>query len=32
LLLPALSSSFKISQPREWMGTITEDRNSAIPA
>jgi len=29
-LLPALSSSFKISQPREWMGTITEDRNSAI--
>ncbi|HYV62860.1 MAG TPA: SpoIVB peptidase S55 domain-containing protein [Bryobacteraceae bacterium] len=29
-LLPNLSSSFKISQPREWMGTITEDRNSAI--
>ena len=29
-LLPNLSSSFKISQPREWMGTITQDRNSAI--
>jgi hypothetical protein len=29
-LLPNLSSSFKISQPQEWMGTITEDRNSAI--
>jgi hypothetical protein len=29
-LLPNLSSSFKISAAREWMGTITEDRNSAI--
>jgi hypothetical protein len=29
-LLPNVSSSFKISAAREWMGTITEDRNSAI--
>jgi hypothetical protein len=29
-LLPNLSSSFKISTAREWMGTITEDRNNAI--
>jgi len=29
-LLPALNSSFKISQAKEWMGTITEDRNTAI--
>jgi hypothetical protein len=29
-LLPNLSSSFKISAAREWMGTITEDRNTAI--
>lgn len=29
-LLPNLSSSFKISAPREWMGTIVEDRNTAV--
>jgi hypothetical protein len=29
-LLPNLSASFKISAPREWMGTITEDRGTAI--
>jgi hypothetical protein len=29
-LLPNLSSSFKISAAREWMGTITEDRSTAI--
>lgn len=29
-LLPNLSTSFKISAAREWMGTITEDRNTAI--
>jgi hypothetical protein len=29
-LLPSLTSSFKISSPVEWMGTITEDRSSAI--
>jgi hypothetical protein len=29
-LLPALNSSFKISQAKEWMGTITADRNTAI--
>ncbi len=29
-LLPNLSSSFKISSPREWMGTITQDRSTAI--
>ncbi len=29
-LLPALNSSFKISQAKEWMGTITEDRTTAI--
>jgi hypothetical protein len=29
-LLPNLSASFKISQAQEWMGTITEDRNTAI--
>jgi hypothetical protein len=29
-LLPNLQSSFKISQAREWMGVITEDRNTAI--
>lgn len=29
-LLPNLQSSFKISQAREWMGSITEDRNTAI--
>jgi hypothetical protein len=29
-LLPNLSSSFKISSAREWMGTITQDRNTAV--
>jgi len=29
-LLPNLSASFKISAPREWMGTISQDRNTAI--
>ena len=29
-LLPSLASSFKISAPREFMGTITEDRNMAV--
>jgi hypothetical protein len=29
-LLPNLSSSFKISTAREWMGTITEDRETAV--
>lgn len=29
-LLPDLSSSFKISQAGEWMGTITQDRSTAI--
>ena len=29
-LLPNLSSSFKISTAREWMGTITADRDTAI--
>ncbi|HLJ18536.1 MAG TPA: SpoIVB peptidase S55 domain-containing protein [Bryobacteraceae bacterium] len=29
-LLPNLSSSFKISAAREWMGTITQDRSTAI--
>jgi hypothetical protein len=29
-LLPSLNSSFKISTPREWMGTITQDRNTAL--
>ncbi len=29
-LLPNLSASFKISTAREWMGTITDDRNAAI--
>lgn len=29
-LLPNLSASFKISSAREWMGTITEDRNQGI--
>ncbi len=29
-LLPNLASSFKISTAREWMGTITSDRSSAI--
>ena len=29
-LLPNLSSSFKISAAREWMGSITSDRESAV--
>jgi len=29
-LLPSLSSSFKISMAREWMGTITADRDTAV--
>ena len=29
-LLPNLSASFKISTAREWMGTITEDRDTAV--
>ena len=29
-LLPDISSSFKISQAQEWMGTITQDRNTAV--
>jgi hypothetical protein len=29
-LLPNLSTSFKISSPKEWMGTILQDRNMAI--
>ena len=29
-LLPNLSSSFKISATREWMGTITQDRSVAV--
>jgi hypothetical protein len=29
-LLPNLQSSFKISNPKEWMGAITDDRSTAI--
>ncbi|MDX2152716.1 MAG: SpoIVB peptidase S55 domain-containing protein [Bryobacteraceae bacterium] len=29
-LLPNVSTSFKISSAREWMGSITQDRNAAI--
>ncbi len=29
-LLPSLQSSFKISMPREWMGSITDDRSTAV--
>jgi hypothetical protein len=29
-LLPDLNASFKISQAKEWMGTITQDRDTAI--
>src|SRR5579884_2755382 len=29
-VLPNLQSSFKISSAREWMGAITQDRNTAI--
>ncbi|MBY0505942.1 MAG: hypothetical protein K2X03_18645 [Bryobacteraceae bacterium] len=29
-LLPSLTTSFKISAAREWMGAITSDRNTAV--
>src|SRR5439155_12788543 len=29
-LLPNLATSFKISVPKEWMGTISQDRNTAV--
>jgi hypothetical protein len=29
-LLPTLNSSFKISAPEHWVGTITEDRSTAV--
>lgn len=29
-LLPNVASSFKISSPKEWMGTISQDRDTAI--
>ena len=29
-LVPNLSTSFKISAPREWMGTIREDRSTGV--
>jgi hypothetical protein len=29
-LLPNLAASFKISSPRQWMGTITQDRSTSI--
>lgn len=29
-LLPNLATSFKISSAKQWMGTITEDRNASI--
>lgn len=29
-LLPSVNTSFKLSSPREWVGTITSDRNTAI--
>ncbi|MBV9763745.1 MAG: hypothetical protein JOZ48_02780 [Acidobacteriaceae bacterium] len=29
-LLPTINTSFKISMPREWVGTIVSDRSSAI--
>lgn len=29
-LLPSISSSFKISAAREWMGSISQDRNTAV--
>jgi hypothetical protein len=28
--IPTLNSSFKLSVPREWMGTILSDRNTAV--
>ena len=29
-LLPTITTSFKISNPREWMGSITTDRNAGV--
>lgn len=29
-LLPNVASSFKISSPRQWMGTITQDRSTSL--
>ncbi|HYM01382.1 MAG TPA: SpoIVB peptidase S55 domain-containing protein, partial [Stellaceae bacterium] len=29
-LLPSIAASFKISSPKEWMGAISQDRNTAI--
>jgi len=29
-LLPNINTSFKLSNPKEWMGTISQDRNTAI--
>jgi hypothetical protein len=29
-LLPALNASFKVSSPKEWMGAITQDRDTAV--
>jgi len=29
-VVPALSASFKISAPREWMGAITQDRSTGV--
>ena len=29
-LLPSLNTSFKLSSAREWMGTINQDRNTAV--
>ncbi len=29
-LLPSLAASFKISAPREWMGTISDDRSTGV--
>ncbi len=29
-LLPSVNNSFKISAPKEWMGVITEDRNTTV--
>jgi hypothetical protein len=29
-LIPSLSTSFKISAPREWMGTLREDRDTGV--
>ncbi len=29
-LLPNLNTSFKLASPREWMGTISQDRDTAI--